>query len=165
MDEKPKYKIKKKPLDYCISYLTFGLMIVCWMYFFFIYSSLSQRVPIHYNLLGEPDNYGDKNSIIGLLIAHTFLVIMIALLNRVPHTFNYPHPITRENYQQHYYLATQFLRFINFGISIVFASLFLQTIAHGLDLETLKNLPILFILILVMLFPTVWYFYKARRIH
>lgn len=80
-------------------------------------------VPTHFNAPGQPDNYGGKASLILLPIIGIVLFILIAVLARYPHTYNFPWPITEENAPRQYLLARTFLRWLSLILCWLFAVL------------------------------------------
>ncbi|NBY11197.1 MAG: DUF1648 domain-containing protein [Sphingobacteriia bacterium] len=114
-------------------------------------------LPIHYNILGKPDGYGNKMHVLALPIVSTFLYVGISILNRFPHVFNYPVDITEKNANYQYALATRFLRYLKFILVILF-----EFIIYNIASQT--NLRIWFLpCILGLVFiPLLYYIYKAK---
>lgn len=92
------------------------------------YSNLPEEIPIHYNGSGEVDAYGGKNNLFSLPIVATILIIGLYILNKFPHTFNYPSAITEENASRMYANATRLIRFLQVSVLILFFTITFQTI-------------------------------------
>ncbi len=75
-------------------------------------------------------------------------------LNKYPHIFNYLNPITPENALFQYTTATRFVRYLNTGIALIFAYLFVTMVQAGLGYQ--EGMSVWFLpVILVLLFGSV----------
>jgi uncharacterized membrane protein len=121
------------------------------------YSSLPDTIPTHFNAAGEADGFGRKASIVSLPVVASLLYIGLTLLNRVPHSFNFPTPVTQDNALPQYTNATRMIRYLKLILVVVFAGISYQTIqqANG----TGEGLGIWFLpLTLVLIFMPLLYF-------
>jgi uncharacterized membrane protein len=69
------------------------------------WSRLPERIPTHFGFDGQPDRWGSRATILALPIASTAIVLVLSVLERFPHTYNYAWPITPENAPRQYALA------------------------------------------------------------
>ena len=156
-EERPKLKIQLSPMDQALELLGWGVLLVLWVWTGTSYSSLPDSIPTHFNAAGEADGFGNKASIVGLPLIATLLYIGLTLLNRVPHSFNFPTPITQDNALPQYTNATRMIRYLKLILVVVFAGISYQTIqqANG----TGEGLGIWFLpLTLVLIFMPLLYF-------
>ncbi|NWJ47437.1 MAG: DUF1648 domain-containing protein [Chloroflexi bacterium] len=93
--------------------LAIGFTINSW-------GSLPERVPTHFNVLGQPDSYGEKGTFIIVPVILTILYLSLIGVSRIPHYFNYPWNITPQNAEGQYRLARQMLLLLRVEIAIVF---------------------------------------------
>jgi len=98
----------------------------------YFYSKLPESIPKHFNSAGEPDAFGDKITIWIVPVTGLILFIVLTILNRFPHTFNYLVRVTENNANVQYTLATRMVRVIKFLITAEFAYLTYHTIQTGL---------------------------------
>ena len=160
---RPKIKLKLTSLDLWLDRLAFAGMIVLWLYTLLNYNALPRIIPIHYNLSGEIDGYGNKLTILmGPFIA-TFIACGLSLLNKYPHIFNYPSTLTEENAERQYMLATRLLRFIKLSVVCIFLYTNI-TIIHNARTNVSPmygwDLPLI---LLAIIAPVTWYFIKANK--
>lgn len=66
------------------------------------YPSLPETIPTHFTLLGEPDAYGPRKTILLLAVIMGGLLAGMGWLSRKPHAFNYPLVVTDTNAQSVY---------------------------------------------------------------
>ncbi|MBC3787998.1 DUF1648 domain-containing protein [Spirosoma utsteinense] len=98
-------------------------LIVMWGLTLYIFLKLPDRIPIHFNAIGQADSYGDKATFVMLPLLATALYMGITKTNEYPHIFNYVTQITESNAQAQYTLATRLLRFIKLSVLLVFSVL------------------------------------------
>jgi uncharacterized membrane protein len=130
-EERPKLKIQLSPTDQALELLGWGVLLALWVWTGTSYSSLPDSIPTHFNAAGEADGFGRKASIIGLPLISTLLYFGLTVLNRVPHIFNFPTPITPDNALKQYTNATRMIRFLKLILVLVFAGISFQTIQQA----------------------------------
>jgi uncharacterized membrane protein len=164
-EERPKLKIQLSPMDQVFELLGWGVLLALWVWTGTSYSNLPDTIPTHFNAAGEADGFGRKASIVGLPVIASLLYIGLTLLNRVPHSFNFPTPVTQDNALPQYTNATRMIRFLKLILVLVFAGISYQTIqqANG----TGEGLGLWFLpLTLVLIFVPLIYFvsksYQAK---
>jgi uncharacterized membrane protein len=156
-EERPKLKIQLTSTDQIFELLGWGVLLALWIWTGTSYSSLPDSIPTHFNAAGEADGFGRKASIVGLPVIATLLYIGLTLLNRVPHIFNFPTPVTEDNALKQYTNATRMIRYLKLILVFVFAGISYQTIqqANG----TGEGLGLWFLpLTLVLIFVPLIYF-------
>ena len=130
-EERPKLKIQLSPMDQVFELLGWGVLLALWVWTVSSYSSLPDSIPTHFNAAGEADDFGRKASIFGLPVIATLLYIGLTLLNRFPHIFNFPTPITQDNALRQYTNATRMIRNLKLILVLVFAGISFQTIKQA----------------------------------
>ena len=111
------------------------------------YSNLSQTIPIHYNVFGEADRFGEKEEIWKPLIVVTIIFIGMTICSKFPHIFNYPLTITKDNELRQYSNATRLLRHFKLVITLIFGYLILKSLQNS-DLDGWFPLVMLGLLII-----------------
>lgn len=117
---RPKLIIELTVLDRFLNLAGWFFLTLLWGTAFYLYHSLPEIIPTHFNIKGEVDSYGCK-SILFILPAIVSIVFFVSIiLTRFPHSFNYPVKITEENASRQYALANKLIRIMNIDITIVF---------------------------------------------
>jgi uncharacterized membrane protein len=130
-EERPKLKVQLTTTDKLLELLGWGVLLALWVWTGTSYSNLPDTIPTHFNATGEADGFGRKASIVSLPVVATLLYIGLTLLNRVPHIFNFPTPVTQENALIQYTNATRMIRSLKFILVLVFAGISFQTIKQA----------------------------------
>lgn len=129
--ERPKITPIPTSTDKLVEALGWLILLALWGWTITHYSSLPETIPTHFNAAGNADGFGSKVSLIALPVIASLLYIGLTVLNRYPHSFNYPTAITQENALRLYTLATRMLRYLKLVLVLVFGGIELMTIQHA----------------------------------
>ncbi|MFS0861857.1 DUF1648 domain-containing protein [Fredinandcohnia sp. 179-A 10B2 NHS] len=153
--------ISEKILDV----LSFLLLLGMFLYVILIWGDLPDKVPAHFNGLGEPDRWGGKGTVLALPIVAAFLFKLLFIVKKFPQVFNYPVEITEENAKDMYQISRKMLSTLTFFLTFFFAIGVWETVqvAHGQAGLGIWFLPGL----LVSMFGTIGYYmyrmFKVRK--
>lgn len=89
MIKQPKIDIPKTRFEKLFDVIAIILFVLAVAHLFVNYGSLPDRVPGHYNAIGEVDRWGGKTELFLLPVIGAVLWIAMTLLEKVPHTYNY----------------------------------------------------------------------------
>jgi uncharacterized membrane protein len=125
---RPRFKPKLSVLDWIIEWVALFIVICQWGHLIIEYPKMPSLIPIHYDLLGHVDAYGSKTTLLFVPLLSTVLAVLLTWLNRHPHSFNYPMPITATNAQEQYILATRLVRILKLVILFLFTAIEFHTV-------------------------------------
>ena len=119
----PKVKLPFEPFDNFLLGISLTSAIGLILIPAFNYARLPDKIPLHFDINGTADRYGNK---LELWIIPTIGIALIALLwgiSKIPHTFNYAVKITPENAVKHYGFSVRLMRvlatIIGFGFTFI----------------------------------------------
>lgn len=160
---RPKIHLEKEPRDWQLDRAALLLVILAVGVPLFTYGQLPETIPIHFNARGEPDGFGPKMMIWFLPALGGALYLALLGINRYPESFNYSVPITEENAEEQYRIATRMIRWVNMLIQAVFA--FLTVAIVMVALGRWQGLGRWFLpVFLVTLFGVIGYFiYSSQK--
>ncbi len=154
---------ERSDLDRLLNLIAFAAMAGLLGYTLWVYPQLPDRIPIHFNLRGEPDDYGSK--IIFLILPGIALALygLMTIVNRKPQNFNYPFAITPQNAQKQYGLASGLIIWLKAIVMLMMAYL-----AYGMAQVALGRAAGLgsgfLIIFLGLIFGAIgYYFVQARK--
>jgi uncharacterized membrane protein len=101
------------------------------MYLIKNYMNLPDTIPTHYNLAGQADGFGSKQSLLILPSLMTLLFIGLTILNKYPHIFNYEVKITADNARNKYTIASRMMRMLKLSLVIIFGLLLVLSIKNA----------------------------------
>lgn len=121
MDKRPKIKPVLTTADKLLNIIALLLVLSLWVLVLYRYNMLPDNIANHIGTTRNLNNNVSMSTIFKLPAIGTSLFIIFSLLNRFPHLFNYPLPITEKNAAKNYALATRTIRMLNviFVLSIL----------------------------------------------
>ena len=160
-EERPKITLIPTTADRLVDLLGWIVLLTIWGWTFAHYSSLPDTIPTHFNATGEADGFGSKASIIGLPIIATLLFIGLTVLNRYPHIFNYPCPVTQDNALRLYTLATRMLRYLKLVLLLVFGGIEFMTIQNATGKAAGLGVWFLPLTLVLVFLPLIYFVVKS----
>jgi uncharacterized membrane protein len=103
---RPKLEIPKTKGEWLWDVLGYLTYIGSIIFLISVWSALPEKVPGHYNALGEVDRWGSKGELLILPIVAGFLLVFMQILERYPEVHNYPQRFNESNAEQ-FYLASR----------------------------------------------------------
>lgn len=143
------------PLDNTLELLGKLFLVVMWGLTLYVFLKLPDRIPVHFNAIGQADRYGDKATLLVLPLLATALYMGITKINKYPHIFNYITKITESNAQTQYTLATRLLRFMKLSVLLLFSALIVLIYLTTIGVTSGLGVWFLPLFIGLLLVPTV----------
>lgn len=111
-----------------------GLIGTCLLVAILLYywSEIPAVIPIHFGASGRPDGWGSKQTLIYLAATGVVLYLMMFVLSRYPHLYNYLWSITEANAETQYRIASTFMIFLANVIIWLFTYMVWQSIQTAL---------------------------------
>jgi uncharacterized membrane protein len=160
-EERPKITLVPSTADKLVELLGWIILLALWGWTFSHYSTLPGTIPTHFNAAGEADGFGSKASLSALPIIATLLFIGITVLNRYPHSFNYPTSITQDNALRLYTLATRMLRYLKLVLVVVFGGIEFMTIQNATGKAAGLGAWFLPLTLLLVFLPLIYFVVKS----
>jgi uncharacterized membrane protein len=161
MEKRPKIKIELTLTDKLVEKSGWILLILSWCLAIYSYITLPEIIPIHFDISGTVNGYGNKVAVLLVPVIGTGVFIGLSILNNYPEIFNYPRKITEENALGNYTNATRMLRYLKLAIALVFtiAVIMMNRSAQGHTEGFVMILPVVLGLIFIpLIFFTIKFF-------
>lgn len=100
--------------------LNFGLLVFLWWFSIKNYKVLPETIPIHFDVEGKADNFGNKKFFYLMPAVLTVIYFLFVFLLRSPESANYPVPITEENEDAQFLIMGIFMRWLFLLVSLIF---------------------------------------------
>jgi len=114
---RPRLHLPMSLTEWALQAVTFSLVGGTAAIVAYYWPTLPERVVVHFDILGRPDGYGSKNTLLFLCGVNVFNFLLMSVLSRFPHTFNYLRPITEKNAASQYLLARKFIYVMNLEVT------------------------------------------------
>ncbi|MBV8328163.1 DUF1648 domain-containing protein [Chryseobacterium sp.] len=88
----------------------FGLVAFLWWLTIKHYNDLPQRIPIHFNIIGKANRFGDKMYSFFIPVLGLLLYLVFLYITRHPENSNFPVTVTEHNRALQYSMMKIYLR-------------------------------------------------------
>ncbi|MCG8306080.1 MAG: DUF1648 domain-containing protein [Cytophagales bacterium] len=161
--EKPRINPPLRKIDIIIEVLAGVCIIYMIVQLIIEYPGLEQKVPSHFGANGKPDAWSNKSSLLVMPVITIILYAGLTVLNRFPHLFNYPVPITASNAAAQYRLAKSLLATLKLTTTGLFLYIQLQTIGVARQFQTGLGTGFIIIALLSAFIPMIIYLALASK--
>lgn len=167
MKTQTKLIIEETHTDKVLEIAAWVMLIVLIGFTIYAYMNMPDTVPVHFNIKGDPDRYGDKSSIFLLCGIAVILVALFMYLIKSPQNYskyNYPIKVTPENKAKVYALSARLMRVIMVNILIMFLFIMVEIflIATG-RIESIGIWSVILMLLLPIA-PVVYYLWRMMKL-
>lgn len=131
--KRPRIKIERNGTDLLLELTALILTLTPIIYLLFSWGSLPETVPTHIDSAGAVDSWGVKSELLILPAVMLADFMMLSVLQRFPHLFNYIVKITEENAETQYRLAVSMVGWMNLIISGGMALLFFSIVEIAME--------------------------------
>lgn len=122
-------KIKNSPADIIMEILGLIMLIGTPIYLLIGWSSIPDKLPMHYNFAGEIDRWGGKGEILFLVVMVWILYLMISLVEHFPSIWNTGVQVTSENRARVYRTLKYMVKTLKLVMTLIFTFLIFNTVA------------------------------------
>lgn len=163
MAARPKIKINLTQFDKVLEIGGIIFLIIMWILTTYNYFLSPHTVPIHFNLSGQPDGYGSKETLLLIPIIPTIIYLGLTQLNKFPHIYNYTTKITAENAKRQYTIATRMIRILKVSIVLIFTIDILSVLLMTLGMSVGLGAWFLPVTILILAVPTIYAIIQSQN--
>ena len=161
---KPKIHIPKTNSERIADIIGYSCYFGSILLLIFIWGDLPDKVPAHYNAIGEVDRWGSKMELLVLPIIGAFLALFMQLFEKFPETHNYPERLNEENAQEFYLLSRKMMNQLKAVCLIILSLLLIESVSIALQWRDGFGAWLLPILIISALIPIIVGMIKQRNI-
>jgi uncharacterized membrane protein len=163
-DNRPLIKPEMAPVDWLLEGMALVGLVTVFGYALYFYPKLPDIIPSHFNAAGKADDYSPKNTFWFLPGLTVFIYVLLTLIARIPHSFNFPVAITQKNARTQYTLALRFIRYLK--VIIIWLFFFIvQAMARDVRGSDASGLGLWFlpVFLAAIFIPMITYFILSGR--
>lgn len=127
-EKRPKLKISLSWKEKILILISTLCVIAMWVYLYISWSNLPSIIPIHFGITGAPDRFGNKSNVFLLPIIASIMHILLVVLSKMPHCFNYPVSVTEKNGEALYKIGKELILLLDMELSLMFLILLREDI-------------------------------------
>ncbi|OCA84069.1 hypothetical protein A8F94_15190 [Bacillus sp. FJAT-27225] len=162
--KRPKIKISKTKSEWIWDFIGYSFYIGSLIFLIYTWSWLPDKVPAHYNALGEVDRWGSKMELFILPIIGAFIALLMQLLEKFPESHNYPERFRIENAKEFYLISRKLANQLKNICLIIFALILIESVSIALGTGNGFGAWFLPIAIVSVLIPIVIGIIKQKKI-
>lgn len=162
--DRPKMKIEKTQGQKFANIIGYGLFIAAVIFATINVFTLPDEVPIHFNMKGEPDNWGSKYFIFILPLIALVPCGLMEMLERFPHMHNYPKRLNEQNAEAFYRNSVQTSNLMKNAILIIFSLILCDMVFAAKGIEVFPPYFLFIFVIILVAIPLVLQMIQNRRI-
>ncbi len=160
---RPRLNLPMSLLEWALQAMTLLVLTITVAAVAFYWPTLPERIVIHFNILGNPDGHGPKSTLWFLCAVDTFNFLLMTVLSRFPHTFNYLRPVTESNAASQYLLARKFIFVMNFEVTGILFFAIWSCIQVSLGVSQKLDTSSMLTLVAAVLVSSAIYTFRASR--
>ncbi|MBN1435265.1 DUF1648 domain-containing protein [Candidatus Fermentibacterales bacterium] len=121
--DRPRIVLQAQGLDRTLLLLSTAAAVAVTLRVALAWQDLPETIALHFDLQGRPDGFGSRGIILLMPAMAWLMNIMLTVVQRFPHIFNYAWPITRANARAQYELAFRLMSWVRLVATLVMAYL------------------------------------------
>jgi len=126
--KRPKLKIPLSLEEKILILIGTLSIIAMLLYLCIMWGEIPDIIPTHFGLSGDPDRFGNKNSLFALPIIAIIMHILFVVLSKMSYYFNYPVSVTEESAEALYKIGKQLILLLDMEIALMFLILMWENI-------------------------------------
>jgi len=161
---RPKIKLPKTRSEWVWDIIGLFVYFASIFFLIFVWDLLPDKVPGHYNALGEVDRWGSKAELFILPGVGLFILILMTVFERFPETHNYPKRFNESNAKQFYLHSRKIINQLKNICLIIFSLLLFESVSIALGWWDGLGLWLLPIILISTFIPIIMGMVKQKRI-
>jgi uncharacterized membrane protein len=130
--KRPKIKLAKTKVEWLWDVIGYSINIGSMIFLVCNWSKLPEKVPAHYNALGEVDRWGSKMELLILPVIAAFLAVFMQVVEKFPETHNYPERLNEENAEEFYLLSRKMINGSKNIFLLIFSLVLFESVSIAL---------------------------------
>ncbi|MEH7111634.1 DUF1648 domain-containing protein [Neobacillus niacini] len=162
--KRPKIKISKTKSEWLWDILGYSFYLGSFIFLIYNWNRLPDKVPAHYNPLGEIDRWGSKMELLILPIIGAFIAVLMQVLEKFPESHNYPERLNQENAKEFYLISRKMINLLKNICLITFTLLLFESVSIAIGWGISFGVWFLPITIISVLIPIIVGIIKQKKV-
>ncbi len=162
-ESRPKINIEPELADRQLDTVSKIFLLTLWVATLGSWFYLPHTIPVHFDTLGKPDNYGDRSVIFIMAALCSFVFVILSVIGKYPYVLNFPVKITEKNARYQYTLALRMLRWLRLSTCMIFLITLFETVRAGLGGAPIFGAGLWIAEVVLIILPVVWFLVKMLR--
>ena len=154
--KRPKLEVSLSLKEKMLILISTFCVIAMWVYLYIVWSDIPSVIPTHFGFSGTPDRFGNRNSMFLQPIIASIMHVLLVVLSKIPHCFNYPVSVTEKSAEALYKIGKQLILLLDMEISLMLLILLWEDIQTAIGNISGLGIEIM-CMSMVIIFGTVIY--------
>lgn len=154
---------KLAKFDWFLEAVSFVLIVSSWLYLYLNFADIPETVPVHFNLYGEADGFGEKGKLYTLQYFATGLYLVMVVSGLFPQFHTIPATLTEANTEGKYKLSVQMMRWLNVIMCLIFFVMVVTSVYNALNGIAKQNMWVVLLLIVALFAVIIKYWSKLAK--
>lgn len=163
LKQNPRIKLELTYTDLLLELSGWLAIVALWGMAIVYFKKLPGNIPVHSDLGVQADSVGGSWAVFVLPLIASVLFIVLTVLNRFPHIFNYPVSINSDNAAKQYLYATRLIRVLKLTLVLTFGSITYSLASFSLTKENGKGIWLIPFILAVNFLPLIVYLAKSFK--
>jgi uncharacterized membrane protein len=160
---RPVLKLPMTKVEWALELMTLSMVVITVAVVAFYWSSLPEQITVHFDITGKPDRQGGKTTLLFLSGITVVDYLLMTILARFLHAFNYLRPITEKNAASQYLLARKFLAVMKLETTGIMFFAISSCIQVSIGATKAIDPSTLITLLVVLFISVAIYMFQARK--
>ncbi|WP_080848230.1 DUF1648 domain-containing protein [Cytobacillus gottheilii] len=162
--KRPKIKLPKTKSEWFWDIIGYTVFLGSIIFLIYHWKDIPDRVPAHYNAVGEVDRWGSKMELLILPAIGVFMGVMMQVLEKFPEVHNYPERLNENNAKAFYLVSRKLLNQIKNICLMIFAFILFESASIALEKRDGFGVWFLPVVLVSTMIPIVIGFVKQSKI-
>ena len=160
---RPKLHIPRTKSEWIADIIGYVALAVMGFLLVLNWGKLPDEIPAHFGASGEVDRWGSKMELLILPVITILMHIFLSVIEKRPHTHNYPSRLNESNAEAFYTNSRQTVNYMKNIINVLFAYIVYTTVNISLGSAVKLDWPF-FAIIAILLLVIGWKMVKTMKI-
>jgi uncharacterized membrane protein len=129
---RPKIKFAKTKVEWLWDIIGYSIYLGTILFLANNWNEIPEKVPAHFNALGEVDRWGTKMELLILPIVGSLITVLMQVIEKFPEMHNYPNRLNEINAKEFYLLSRKMINSLKNICLLIFSLLLFESITIAL---------------------------------
>ncbi|MGR3762922.1 DUF1648 domain-containing protein [Rossellomorea sp. NS-SX7] len=161
---RPKIELSKTKIEWIWDIIGYSIYLGSILFLIYKWNEIPDKVPAHFNALGEVDRWGSKMELLILPVIGAFVAVLMQVIEKFPETHNHPARLNEENAEQFYLLSRKMINSSKNICLLIFSLIVFESISLALGWGNGFGVWLLPVILLSVLIPIIVGIIRQRKI-
>lgn len=165
MKKRPILKLKNTVIEKIFNIVSLLILLSHFLYLIVNWGNIANRIPAHFNLSGEINRWSDKTELLLLPILGLIFWMVLTILEKYPHLYNYDDSkLSIENAKSYYINSRMCINLLKNEVVIIFSLINWNSINITFGNTNYLNYWSLTLICIILIITLLIFIFKGKKI-